>query len=385
MQPQPPDLSVVPTLKPGPFHLSTPSPGPPAYADSTVIQLADAARGAGRMPTMGRAVTLDVFARDASPDVIGRAFVSDRDRPAVRHALAAAAAAYTDIVVRNSTLSINGAFPNRDGVVADVFFYGSEEPADLTWTNIFDVRDYRATREEDFELVDINNATSFRTYVDGEQIELTGVSGTLAKFPFSTVAGGFQYSWTWEQDEKFWRVADGLRSMNVNYAQNMARTAWAVATASAGMVSQTRDTTGATVVEKDINTINAACVAMLAALRASGRAVPSQPVFYLAYNSLTQGYPDRVAAQQAANYGLANATLGAAKLAFTVVPLASPEIPTGGLYLFLAKGKFKSGVRLDLTTWERFEPLNLTNARVGAGRYTHVRGDANQVRFIPLS
>lgn len=367
-----------------------------AQTTGDIRQLAAQARAAGAGLAVGGRQTVELFAGGHTDDEIGRAFADPAraaERPAVVAELDAAAADYTDALLRSSrfarshgsSLSAPGAFPDRDGPIAEVYFTGSDQPADTTWTVLFDVRDYRNTTEEDFEIANVEDAVSFRTHADGERVELYGVSGNVEKYPFALLGGGFQFLRTWIQDNKFWRVGDGLRAMQTGYAVDMARLAYAVLTNPTGLTVQARDADGNSVVENDVNTVNAAATAILADVyNADGHLAPN-PSFFLVYNSLTPGYADRVAAMMAANYGLANAALGAAKLTYPVQMVGSPHVPSGALYLVMPGRKLKTGVRMDLTNFERFDPTNFSEGRIGWGRYVHVRGSAKQVRPIPLA
>jgi len=367
------------TAPPASFFNNTPDA-------SLIAAAAQFAHANGLVPSLARGTLAVPIFNPAVPDGrIGEAFANEATRAQVCAALNAASRTYGDALLRNATLSAPGAFPARDGAVADVFFQGSNEPVDLSWTFVFDVEDYRNTTEEDFELVNVRDAVYFRIYANGERVELGGISGDVMKFPFSLVGGGFQYLMTWIQDAKFWRIANGLRGMETGYAKTQAQLAWTILTHASGLVSQTRDAAGANVIEKDVNTVNAAATEILADVYETDKDIPASPAFVLAYNNLTPGYGARAAAMLAAQYGIANAALGSVKLEFPVLPIGSPHVPTGGMYLALPKRRLKTGLRMDLQVFEKFEPMNYSDARIGWGRYTHVRGDAKQVRFIPLS
>lgn len=366
--------------------------GAGAFVDDSITKLAHAARAAGATQIAGRRETIELFAgEDYTLAEVGQAF-ADPDptvRAEVFAELDAAGADYTAALLRSSrnsqSLSAPGAFPDRDGPITDVYFTGSDQPVDTTWTQVFDVRDFRNTTEEDFEVGTVDDAVSFRTYADGETVELVGVSGGIQKFPFALLGGGFQFLRTWIMDNKFWRIGDGLRSMETGYAIDQARLAWATLTNATGLQVQARDTGGATVVEKDVNTVNAAATAILSDIFQADDHLPAAPSFVLVYNNLTPGYADRAAAMMAANYGLANAALGAAKLTYPVQMIGTPYVDTGAMYLAMPKRRLKTGIRMDLSNFEHFDPTKFVEARIGWGRYTHVRGSASQVRAIPLA
>ena len=281
-------------------------------------------------------------------------------------------------------LSQADAFPTTDGRVVSVFFEDSQEPADLTWTQLFTIEDFRNTTEEAMEIWNVNNGITFRVYQNGEKVELYGISGNKQRFEFQLIGAGFQWLTTWLNDNKFWRLTDGLAEAATQYAKFQAESAYAVM--AAGASSQTRATAGSTEVENDILTINAAKTQILANLRTNSGFIDPNPRFQLVYNTLTPSLADtRIARIANARYGSANSTLGVIQLDESISILGSPNAPTGTMQLVYPGRKMKTGLRQDLTAFDDFDPYSYSGARVFWGRWIHVKADGDQVRLIPLS
>lgn len=284
-----------------------------------------------------------------------------------------------------ATLSTSGNFPDRDGVIVDTYYSGVAEPVDTTWTQLFDVRDFRNTTEEDFEIADVTDGLTFRLYENGERVELYTVSGTIAKFPFDLAGSGFQWEKTWLDDNKFWRLTDGMNAASVKYGNFQAELAYLVVTA-AGITDESRSTTaGAPVVQLDVETVNAAATNILADMYTEDGYLDQNPRFFLLYNNLTANYGSRVQAMLAAQYGVANATQGSIQLQYPTTPLGSPHVPTGKFFLVYPNRKLKAGIRMDLMMYEKFDITSYTGMNAFWGRFKMARGSAKQVRGIPLS
>lgn len=280
-------------------------------------------------------------------------------------------------------LSQADSFPTQPSRVVQVFFEGSDEAADVTWTQLTAIDDFRNTTEDSFSIQNVNNGITFRSYLNGEKVELYGVSGTEVKFPFELFAGGFQWLQTWLDDNKWWRIANGLAEAATAYAKEQAQNFYDVLTF-AGYATQARVATPAGQMDGfyDILTINAAYVAMMEQLNTnSGYSAPA-PQMFLVYNSLDPALANRAPAIVGTEY---NTSVGSVRLNPNIRPLTTPNITGNGFWLVLPGRKTRTGIRMDMTGFEHFDIFTYSGARVFWGRYTHVRGDADQVRFIPLT
>lgn len=264
---------------------------------------------------------------------------------------------------------------------------------DNMWPALFDVRDYRGIATDRFELTDVYDAVSIEEIPQGGKVRLRAVRGAQTTFDFARYAGGFQFDVFWERDNQLWKLANGLAAMQPRYANKQAQVAYTTLLAS-GFTDQPRSATGgASETQLDIETINAAADAILSGIYSATDAngdpieedLGTDPGFYLLYNQGTAGYSQRVAKILAFNFGMPNSNASTAQLAYAIQPLASRYVPTGKFYLVLPGRLNVAAIRQDLELFENFDPYTMHEDHMGWGRYRFVRGDAKQVRGIPLS
>lgn len=309
---------------------------------------------------------------------------------AVTQNLQAAMTAYGDLLVDTSRGLIPGQtnlsqadnFPTQPSRVVSVYFEGADEQADLSWLQLTNFDDFRGTTEDSMEIDNVRNGVSFRPYKNGEKVELFAVSGDMVKIPFELIGGGFQWLQTWLDDNKYWKLANGLAEAATQYAREMAENFYLTLTA-AGYQTQARVVVAnAPAGLIDILTVNAAYVAMLARLRANSNYGAANPRMYLVYNSL-----DADLATRAAQWGVAFTTAdqGTVRINPNITVMSTPNVPAGGMWLVLPGRKIRTGNRMDMTQYNHFDPFTYSGARVFWGRYTHARADDDQVVFIPAS
>lgn len=282
------------------------------------------------------------------------------------------------------TLSQPDAFPDVDGRVVSIHYESSDQPVDLTWTQLFQIEDFRNTTEDKMEIWNVRNGITFRTYENGEKVELFGVEGDQADFRFQLHGAGFQWLRTWLDDNKWWKLPQGMAEAAVQYGIFQAETMYNVL--ATGASAQARASAGSTEVENDILTINAAKTQMMNNLRTNSGFVDPNPMFYLVYNNLVPELADtRISRIQNARYGSANSTLGVIALDDAIMPLGSPNAPTGSMMLVYPGRKNKVGLRQDLTAYDDFDIYTYSGARVFWARWVAAKADGDQVRSIPLS
>ncbi len=130
-------------------------------------------------------------------------------------------------------LSQADAFPTTDGRVVSVTFEQADEPIDLTWVQLYATDDMRNTNEESLEIWAVFNGVSFRVYENGEKVDLFGMSGSKLTFDFQLLGSGFQWLVTWLNDNKFWRLTNGLAEAATQYGIFQATLAYTVLAAAA--------------------------------------------------------------------------------------------------------------------------------------------------------
>lgn len=314
----------------------------------------------------------------ASPDAAVR-------RKAITH-LNAVARVYTDTLLQLSSSSL---FPDQQtqGIPnAITFGEADRRVADTRWTALFNIRDLRSATSPYFEISDVYNAVTFEVYLMGERIEVRHVQGSETIFKTDIVAGGLQWNQFFAMWQDLWSANDGIATMNVKYAQKQARAAYEVLTAS-GLTGVAYNASGATTLEKDINTINDGIRTIGNQLYQDEGIAGIQTeediegaALVLLFNPATQGYRQRVNRALNARFTMANDNLSVAEVDVPVIPLPSRYVPATDWKLMLPGRKNIAAIHKDLEIYDHMDPrlAGVADARIGQGAYKMVRGDAKQ-------
>lgn len=295
-------------------------------------------------------------------------------------------------------LSATNMFPSQQtqGIPAAVTLGDAErQMVDLRWTALYDVQDYRQQTHPFFKIVDLYHAITFRAYQMGERVEMGVVEAAEAIFEAEIIAGGLQWNQLWSEWQAVWSQQRGLSAMQTRYANQLAKTAYEVITA-AGLSVTAYDATGTTTLEKDINTINAAALAIRTALynaaapktgQVTEEIVGGSEPYWLLYNDLTAGYEDRIMKAIDARLDMPNDNLSVGHLLRPIVPLGSPYVPTGAWYMTIGGRKNVAAIFRDLRMFDISDPriAGVMQGRVGQGAYKLVRGSALQARQVAVS
>lgn len=320
----------------------------------------------------------------ASPDAAVRA-------RAIRHLNAVAQQAVGVL------LSSTSQFPDQQtqGVTTVVSFGEADRfQADARWRALFDVRDLTADNHPYFKISDVYDSATFDEYEMGERIKFGTVRGEETIYETPIVAGGLQWFQFWESWQSQWNSGDGIASMNAKWLRRMARQAYAVVTA-AGLTVVPYDATGASQVEKDVNTINVAITTLgnqVFQTETGFSGIESEEdieglSLYLLYNPGTAGYRQRVNRALGARLELPNDNNSAAEVDVPVMPLPTRYVPANGWTLVLAGRKNVMAVKKALTIYDHMDAriAGISDGRVAQGAYKAVRGDARQAVQIATS
>lgn len=310
---------------------------------------------------------------------------------AIRHLNAVAAQALQVV------LSSTSQFPDQQtqGVTTAVAFGEADRHvADTRWRALFDVRDLTGQSHPFFKITDVYDSVEFEEYEMGERIKMGTVRGDEAIYETPIVAGGLQWFQFWENWQNLWNSQDGIASMNAKWLRRMARQAYSVLTAS-GLTAVPYDTTGASTIEKDVNTINAAITTLgnqVYQTETGFEGVESEEdieglALYLVYNPGTAGYRQRVNRALGARLELPNDNNSAAEVDVPVMPLPSWYVPANGWTLALGGRKNVLAVTRNLTIYDHMDArlAGISDGRIAQGAYKAVRGDSRQAVSVATS
>jgi len=157
---------------------------------------------------------------------------------------------------------------------------------DLAWKLFFEEIPSAMLPGDNFTLVDIKNAVTFKRIGVGEKIEYQSISGSSAAVYFDTFGAGLQIPEAWYQDQKFWQIEQAVQEYNLAWYEDQATIMYALlhGTAAggkgfvAGIPNQqgtgypniVYNTTESGTLAKDAATINAGVIALLNELKTLG-------------------------------------------------------------------------------------------------------------------
>lgn len=294
-------------------------------------------------------------------------------------------------------LSSTSQFPDQQtqGVTTVVAFGEADRNvADVRWRALFQMRDLTAQDHPFFKITDVYDSAQFEEYEMGERIRMGSVRADEEIFETPIVAGGLQWFQFWENWQNLWNSEDGIASMNAKWLRRMAKQAYAVVTA-AGLTVVPYDTTGSTVIEKDVNTINTAITTLgnqVYQTETGFEGIESEEdieglALYLLYNPATAGYRQRVNRALGARLELPNNNNSAAEVDVPVMPLPTRYVPANGWWLALAGRKNVHAVTKALQIYDHMDAriAGIADGRVAQGAYKSVRGDSRQAVQIATS
>ena len=254
-------------------------------------------------------------------------------------------------------------------------FVLGQKQIDLSWQQVFDVRDFTGTSESGFMLRNITSGLAFEEILPGEKVKLVGISGTELQVLFRMFGAGLQYSQVWWDDQRWWDIEDETANFRNQQYYKLAKIHTALVEALDSSTNQAWDT-------NLVTTLNNACAQLITDASAVGLALGDNPSFVL-WAPLTKRAPVMDALR--ANYTFTDTTLNK-PIHYDIVPAFTNNFSVNtSAYLALPKGKMKSGNRMGLQIFGQFDVLSYSMAVAGYFRQGAAIGDKRQVRRIPFS
>lgn len=296
-------------------------------------------------------------------------------------------------------LSSYGSFPSliNQAIPAGVTFDAStRETIDTRWTVLYRMLDRRQSNSPLFSVQNTYTNLTFNEYNLNEPIDADYIEGDLDYYQMKVYAALYYYNRMWSQWTEMWDENEGLAMMGIRWAFNMAKIAYETIADNTGSVltSVSYDSTGATVLEKDINTINNGISTIQSQLYSATTDNSnqiyedvSQGSYALLYNSNTSGYEARVAKALQARLDLPNDNQSIGYVMRPVIPIGSPHVVTGTWKLTLLgrRNVFAMGRDLVVDSEVDLQKAGTGVATVGQGAFRAVRDDVKQVVSLALS
>lgn len=260
---------------------------------------------------------------------------------------------------------------------------------DLGYEEIFDIRDFGGTNESGFKILNVESGLVFAKVLVGDKAKVFKMSGTEIPVAFDLYGGGLSWHRTLIDDRQYWTLEDNAIAFRNKAYSSRAANFYALIEAVTGKDVSWQAVTPASVTAanenynaiRDINTINAACLAILTALKDSGIGANANSQFILLAPIALKSRVLRTLAL------LQQAVVGSEKhLSFNVRPVFTLMLSSNSYYyVILPKAKMKGGYRMDLTIFDQFDILAYADTMAGWMRYGGAIGDTDQIRKCAIT
>jgi len=261
---------------------------------------------------------------------------------------------------------------------------------DLGYEQVFDIRDFTGTREGGFDLLNVSSGLTFGLVKSGEKAKVYQFSGTKATVYFDKYGGALGWDKVLMDDGKYWTLEDNAIAFRnkayssraqayydlIDAVSSTYNLAWqAVEPASVASSAENYNAI------RDINTINAACLAILKALKDDGvGATPQSQFIILAPVDLKSRISRALGLVQQAYAG------SQSRLSYNVTPIWTLMLSASDkYYVIYPKAHMKGGYRMDLTLLSETDILAYMETVAGWMRYGGAIGDSEQVRRCAIA
>ena len=255
---------------------------------------------------------------------------------------------------------------------------------DTAYEQVFDIRDYRNTNRNGFELLDVQDTMAFAAVPIGAKARLYTMSGEKVTINFVQYGAGLSWARVLFDDREYWTIENNAISFRNKWFSSKATNFYALidavgagqdigwqAVTPAGVPNTDKDYNAI----RDINTINYACEQILINCRNKGYGItPQTPFIILAPIQLKGRITNALPIVQ---QPFSSST---ERLYYNVTPYYSLMLSASDVYyVILPKIKLVGANRMDLTIFTRFDEMSYSDHAVGWGRYAGAIGDTDQI------
>ena len=257
---------------------------------------------------------------------------------------------------------------------------------DLGYEQVFDIRDFTSTNESGFKILAVESGLTFAKVLTGEKAKIFKMSGAVTEVSFDMYGGGLNWDRKLIDDRQYWTLEDNaIAFRNKAYyakaaafyalleaagtASGNAQTWAAVTPASVATTNENYDAI------RDVNTINAACLAILTDLKDDGVGANANSQFVVVAPIALKSRMERalkLIQQPVAGSG--------SHLSYNVRVVYTLMLASNSYYyVCFPKAKCKGGNRMDLTLFDQFDITAYADTMVGWMRYGGAVGDTDQI------
>lgn len=289
------------------------------------------------------------------------------------------------IKARVQEFTTPGDFPSTP-LEAIARYHQVDEP-DVGWEQVFEVIDFTGSKKNGFDILDVSSGLAFKAVMPGEKAEVYKISGEKVTVDFDLYGGALGWSKLWFDDEEYWKIEDTAKEFRAKWYANKAQAHYDLISASRadsdvawqGGESDSKP-------ERDAETINCACAAILQDMESLGldvnansRFVIVSPVQLMARlrNALNLTMAQSPSSEVNFNISLAVTT--------RLKNQALTQAETSQYFVCLPGRKIKSGLRMDLTVLSEPDILAYAETVAGWGRYGAAVAETKQTRRCATS
>ncbi|MDD3089803.1 MAG: hypothetical protein PHT95_07650 [Candidatus Omnitrophica bacterium] len=257
---------------------------------------------------------------------------------------------------------------------------------DLGYEQIFDIRDFTSTNEAGFKILDVTSGLTFAKVPTGMKAKVFKFSGDVTEVTFDMYGGGLNWDRKLIDDRQYWTLEDNAIAFRNKAYSSRAENFYALleaAGAASGNAQNWAAVTPASVAAsnenynaiRDVNTINAACLAILTDLKDDGVGANANSQFVIVAPVALKSRLER------ASKLLQQAVTGSGEhLNFNIRMIYTLMLSSNSYYyVCFPKAKCKGGYRMDLTMFDQFDILAYADTMVGWMRYGGAVGDTDQI------
>lgn len=281
----------------------------------------------------------------------------------------------------------SGNFPAEAQQLIEKFSVSQEE-IDLAYQASFDVKDLTNTRLANYTIREVTNLITFGKVKEGEKAKIYPISGAELAISFDAYGAGIELPEAWFQDQRWYDLEEAVVDYRLAWYRDKASVFYALMEAltdeawgSNTGVNIAYDTAGSNQLEKDVNTINAACYSILNGLKATYKTTPDTPLVLTTNQSMHERCRKALNAQNISGYSGPTVDYNVSLYRTFALSTSDKWVKAGSStaasnsqkalgYLTLAGKKNKVLNRMELTSYPpEFDTLAFARKIMAWGRY----------------
>jgi hypothetical protein len=262
---------------------------------------------------------------------------------------------------------------------------------DTGYEEIFDVRDFTGTTESGFDILDVEDGLTFAKVAEGDKALIFKMAGSKVSVEFDMYGGGLGWSRQLIDDKKYWTLEDNAVAFVNKSAENKSAAHYALIEAVAASENVAwhapdpaalANTDVLYTANRDAQTLNTAAETILLDIKDKGYGITAANASFIILAPLQiVGRLNKALGLLLQGFGGSPSQVG---YKFRLIP-TTMLATTSVYYVILPKIKAKSGNRMNLTIFNKFDETAYADIAVGWMRYGGAIGDIEQFKRCAIS